>query len=215
VDVSSAVEIDRIEEQEVKIIEEEVRTGGFWGVEHIEIESEGQTDSIATKVWPMNITALAMHVLLKENMEGDEMTVEVAPDTTIGALTAPHGTGDTVLNVTGTVCANIEIGFYLRLLDASNGTTEQMRVIGVDKTACTVTMESPLVNTYNPAGPTYCQLTVKRVNRVKLPGFSGDITLGVGKLGGSHLPANTPVRITYHNNGVVDKTFFGYVEYLY
>jgi hypothetical protein len=40
--------------------------------------------------------------------------------------------------------------------------------------------------------------------------------LGSSKIGGSIIPANLPITITYENKSVdTDKTFIGIVEYLY
>jgi hypothetical protein len=60
---------------------------------------------------------------------------------------------------------------------------------------------------------------VKMSNKFRRVRFSGPgvppYTIGGAKIGGSYIPANTTVRITYVNSNNVAKTFRGGVEYLY
>jgi hypothetical protein len=215
IDPSASTVVDTVSEKVMTINEETVKTGGNWAVEDVHIQCDASSEKDVIKVWPFPITALNMHVLLNENMEGDAISVFVGENTTVGAITAPITAGDTVINVSPTVVQYMCVGYWFRLLDASNGNTEEWRVVEVNKSLNTVTIEAGATNSYSPASPTYVQLTVKRVDHVRLPGFGGDINLGGSKVGGSHLPANTPVTVRYHNNGAIAKSFYGYVEILY
>jgi hypothetical protein len=113
-----------------------------------------------------------------------------------------------------TVIDNTAIGYYLKLSDGTNF-NELSRVVGVDKIFNKIYVEDNVTNSFANTTPTYVLQSVKSIHN-HLIGGPGGYIIGSNKIGGSYVPANTPVRIYYDNKSTdTDKLFIGKVEYLY
>lgn len=201
---------------EVRILEEDParRTGGNYmalGLKH-EVPAGNGTSS-TTFSYPIPIGLIDFEYVVDANMEDDEMCIMVAPETVTGALTADVTAGDTVINVSPTVTANVKVGYKIHLDDGTN--KDDLGIVtAISLGGGTITVETAAVNNFLAATPTYVKQSVYLAKDVRLNGTVA-IEMGAAKIGASYLPANTPWSIEYHNNEGSAKTFSGILEILY
>lgn len=115
------------------------------------------------------------------------------------------------LNVSPTVIEHSEIGFHLKITDGVN--SDDLGAI-IYKDSNTVYTEFAPTNTYSAASPTYVMMTVY-VLKDHQAGHPTNHTVGDSKIGGTHVPANTIVYVTYKNNHNATQTLSGSVDHLY
>ena len=125
-----------------------------------------------------------------------------------------HWTQGYVLSVSSTVASSAFVGIGVRLSDLSS--VESVgRVIRVDSSAQKIWVSGKPVSLFSAASPTYVQFSIFLMDKYPL---SQPSTHDVGgtKIGGSHVPANTPVTFSYTNkHATQSKRFFGYIDFLY
>ena len=198
--------------EKVKIIEENIGglTQGHFQATTIDLYIESVTGSTYKDlVFPYPVSLFSSEWLVSEDMIGDSAEFQIAPNTVCGVLRQSHSSGDTVLYVNDTVFteANMMLGYYITI----NG-QELGRVIAKNTDNLTITVENPLSTDLNPM--TYVMFTVKVVPhwRFNAPGFC---SVGESKIGASFVPANTIMRMVYHNNSGTAKWFAISLDYLY
>lgn len=202
-----------IEEEEIqffRIREEEhkAETGGNFQSLVIDIDITEQGTSYVDKVFPFNISLFSSEWLVGEQHIGDIAEFHLAPDTPIGVIVAPVVTGQTIFNVNDTVIDNLKLGFFVKI-----GSDDLGMCIAKDTVNMTITTEKPTTQPHNPME--YVLMTVKIVPkwRFTAPGFC---SVGESKIGASFIPANTILRMVYHNKNGVDEKLFGIsIDYLY
>lgn len=201
---------------EVKVLEEDEtnRTQGHYQSRGLEMSIPAST-GLHTADFSFNypISLMSMEYVPEASMDGDYFDATVGPETIIGTITSDVTASDTVINVSQTVLDNIQIGYLVHLDDLTNkdALTE---VTAIDKVAGTITVATGAVNGFAAATPTYVKQTVLMAKNIRLSG-TVRIELGSTKIGGSFLPANTAIRITYNNISGTAKTFAAIAEYLY
>jgi len=205
-------EIIEIYTEKVKIVEEAIGglTQGHFQSCTIDLYLEDVTGMTYTDLkFPYPVSLFSSEWLVSENMIGDSAEFQIAPDTVCGVLRQAHSSGDTVLYVNDTVFteANMSLGFFISINGQDLG-----RVIAKDTNNLTITVENPLATDLNPM--TYVMFTVKVVPhwRFNAPGFC---SVGESKIGASFIPANTIMRVVYHNNSGIAKWFAISLDYLY
>lgn len=205
--------------QEIK--EESVPTGGNFQARTLNIiDAPANSTTIVNKSWPIPIGVLAVYFVTTADHEGDELEVDISPDTLVGTITSNVTAGDTVLNVSSTVIENIKLGYYVQLSttpvaeNLGSSTTDNLgEVIAIDKDASTITVDIPATNSFT--APAYIYMTVKMVTDYMI-GPPWEYVIGESKIGASHLPANTTVRLHYKNNSPsATKTIIFKFERLY
>lgn len=197
----------------VEIEEEKVPSGGHTYMQSIEFDALPNQITTYVVTFPIPINVIAAYMEVAVESKGDRVLWEIAPKTTVGVLTGDVAPGSTVLPVSTTVTDNVEIGFLIYLSDGVN-LDDVGRVINVDKNLGQITVETPTVNSFAAATPTFVQLTVRYVD-IEL-GNPGSIAVGTNKIGTAHLPAGTPLHCCYDNKDLsATKRFVSYVEYLY
>lgn len=202
----------------VKILEEDSdpnkRTGGHYQAVGLRISVPAST-GIHTKdfTFPHPISLMSMEYVPKSSMDGDKFDILVAPETTIGSITADVTASDTIINVDATVLASTFVGAVIHIDD---GTNKDLlgKVLSVDKAGGTITVESGATNAFLAATPTYVKQTVRLVENVWIHG-TVLTELGSTKIGGSYLPANTVIRIEYDNVTGTAKDYDSICEILY
>lgn len=205
-------EIIEIHTEQVKIVEENINsdTQGLFQSSTIELYIEDITGTTyVDKSYPFPISLFSSEWLVSENQIGDVSEFHIAPNTICGALTIPHSSGDSVLHVSDSVFtqANIKIGYYITVNGQDLG-----RIIKKDKTNLTITIENPLKTDLIPG--TYIMFTVKIVPNWRF-NASGFCSVGESKIGASYIPANTKMRMIYHNNSGKSKWFVISIDYMY
>lgn len=200
-----------------KIIEEEIgkETGGHFQAQSFEITTISTIDWYEKNFsFPMPISLLSATWINKASNDGDEVEFIVAPDTTTGSITAAVAVGATVIDVSQTVIDNAKLGYYLKLDDGTN-VDDVGRITNIDTINSKITVETPTVNAFAVATPTYIKQSVKLVPKVMLVGTNAQIELGTSKIGGSSIPANTILRARYNNLSGSAETFSFILQYLY
>lgn len=196
----------------IKIVEEsqEDVTQGIFQSTTIDIYISGTTGTtFVDRSFPFPISLFASKWLVSEDQISDVAEFHLAPNTVCGILTRPHYTGDTVLHVNDTVFtqAHMRIGYYITVNGQDLG-----RVISKNEMELTITVENPLP--IDMAAGSYVFFTIKMVPfwRFNAPGFC---SVGESKIGSSLVPANTIMRMVYHNNSGKPKWFSFSIDYLY
>lgn len=118
------------------------------------------------------------------------------------------------LGVSQTVSDNVMVGYYIKLTNGVN-TNDFGRVIKVDKNNHCIYVENNAVNSFAAASPTYVLLTVYAIKDYEI-GKPWSYDIGQGKIGGSYIPADTKIHISYTNlSATDDKVLYGSIELLY
>jgi hypothetical protein len=215
VDTNSVAIHKTIGEPFVTVKEEEVPTGGHFRAETIHITAGNYEDKSVDFIWPIPISVLSIIVHPTSGMEGDDITVRVAPDTTVGVLTATGATGANVLDVSSTVTDNIKVGYHACLAGHTGAIADLGRVTDVNAAQGQITTEFPVTGwDFAPALTAVVQ-NVYMMHHHEIPTSAIPFPVGNSKIGASYIPANTTVRATYHNSSTGTKDFVATVEYLY
>lgn len=159
--------------------------------------------------FPFDVNLIRGRWFNKAEFNGDSLEMTVADDTIIGAITANVAVDDTVISVSQMVIDNTYCGFYLKCEGQEWG-----RVVGMDTELLTVTIETPATAAITATGAQYVLQTVKYVPHLYLEGSDTMMVLE-GGVGSSYLPANTVVKIKYHNDTGTEKTYSAIFEYFY
>lgn len=183
---------------EVAIREETQKTGGRFEARTITVWADALSTTTKDEVMFVDTSAMSIHFIVQQENLGDEVNLHVAPDTTVGAITANVGIGDTVINVSSTVTTHAFAGpCMVKLTDGTN--TETLgRIKLVDKYAGTLTVENAATQAFAAATPTYVQITAIVMRDYTL-GPVGAVHVGDSKIGGSFVPQNSVVRVLYQN----------------
>lgn len=80
------VKVGQIGEPMVAIREEIIPTGGNFKADSVKLVIPGNETTSVTKIWPFRISALNVHFTTTEENKGDEISMCVGPDITIGTI---------------------------------------------------------------------------------------------------------------------------------
>jgi hypothetical protein len=118
------------------------------------------------------------------------------------------------ISVSSTVIANVYIGYQIKLYDGVN-TDDVERVLFIDTENSKIYVETNLTNSFLVASPTYIKQTVFMFKDYDFQ-EPWEHEIGQSKIGGSYIPKDTIVKISYNNKSIdTDKIFIGRIEYLY
>lgn len=209
---SSSVSLDyNVSSNSMSVIEEpDVKTGGRYRIKHFNFMMCPGTNTIVES-FPFPVGALAMQYSVTPFNIGDEFNLDVS-NVTVGALGADASIGATVLTVSSTVLDNIQIGFTCSITDLVN-LNELGYVLDKDTNASTITVETATTHAFLAATPTYVRMTIHRGSLICAT--ESEDSFGQAKIGASHVPANTPLTMTYINNSTLCKTFTVAMEILF
>jgi hypothetical protein len=205
---------------EVIIQEESTRSAGGHYAFHSE-KMVAAANSVTTYdvSFPIDVNLLASKVHITADMEGDVISWMISPNTTVGTITSDVSINDTVINVSQTVVDTVEIGYHIRLADATDpeGTNETLcRVVSIDTVASTITVELPATLAWLAATPTLVQMNIYYLFNVEIAPGDHSIEPGKNKIGAAFVPANTIIRALYDNKHATNsKKLVTYIEYLY
>lgn len=164
--------------------------------------------------WPINISALSYEFAAGAEHVNDLIEIEVAPDTTVGALTADVAIGDTVLHVSPSVFTFMKRGYYAHLSDGVQAQERLGRCVDVDAAAGTVTVELASTKAFAAATPTVVQISAY-VTRNLVIYQPGRYVVGESKIGGTLVPKDRIVRMWYYNADGASKNFAVHFDYLF
>ena len=116
--------------------------------------------------------------------------------------------------VSQTVIDNVKNGWEITIKDGTNSDVIE-RIILIDSINNKIYVEKNLTNSFLAATPSYVDTIIYTMKNYEI-GAPFKYEIGNSKIGGSHVPANTTIEIDYENlHATENKTFIGYVEYLY
>jgi predicted amino acid-binding ACT domain protein len=197
--------------KEVAIIEEEEgkETGGRFRAEKMEVSVGASVgDYSNTYSYPTDRALLAAEVDVATEWIGDEVSVHVSPDTIIGTLTSESAASATIHDVSQSVIDNIALGFIVSINGEDLG-----ECIAIDTVNLKITTQTSLAASAPSSTPV--KITIIMADHVPMTAAVSKI-VGESKIGASHLPANTVVKVIYHNlTGGSARTFKKTMETLY
>lgn len=210
INTASHQQLEVLSDTIVNIKEETIPTNGYYKSKGYCITCEpGVTTTEYT--FPHPITALSIVFSTDISQKDDKLETIVAPDTIIGVITETASPSQTSISVNSTVLEHASLGFFLTLSDGTN--TNQLGIISnIDKINSVITFTTPIVDTFQQG--TFVKISVVVIENF-IFGYPGSYTFGESKIGGSHIPANTIIRVNYTNNGEVTKKFYPVIDYLY
>lgn len=216
IDPAKTSAIDQRDSSMVQIQEELVATQGIYQFEGDNYIIPAGAPGAVTNIditWPYDITLMNGGFDAATPQIGDRLSVEVAPNQVVGALTVPAGPGVSILNVTGTVTENVYKGYPITLTDGVQ-TNACGRCIEVDKINGTITVETEPTDTFSPLSPTYVMMSVEVIKSLYI-GSARSYSFAKKKLGGKLIPVGTIVRIKYTNTDGIEKAFIYSFEIMY
>lgn len=193
----------------VKIKEEDIVTGEHFQAQSFELVLPPSTGWQELDIsFPIPISILSAIWTNKATYDGDEVEFLVAPDTIIGALTAPVGSGIEELSVSPTVIENMAVGKWVKVDAEDLG-----RCLAIDTTNSKITVENETTTSHDTGASV--KMTVKLSPHIYLNGGGGVGQIGASAIGGSHVPANTVLRFRYNNLTGIGKKWSFILEYFY
>lgn len=202
--------INTISTRHMKVTED---LDGYYHCDGISFNiAAGPIDSITTHdlIWPYNIVIWNTDVYCTSDNVGDVVSVVAAPNKLIGNITSPVTIGSNTIVVSTTVTGAVYKSFSLTIDDGVNS-QDLGRIISIDTTTNTITIENSLTNDY--ATGSLIKLNVNLITDFEIALNGIGVSFGSKGLRGKPLPANTTLRTIYKNkNGLAKKTIWR-IEY--
>lgn len=201
-------------------------TGGHYGAESIAFDAPGNAVTTHDVVTKLPIALLASRLDTKGKNDGDRIGFDVGPELPVGALEVDVAAAVKVIPVPVSVIALLVAGtLYVGqnlILDDGASKDDCGAILGWDDQANTVTTSAGTTNAFATATPTAIKITTSMspcvVNSGWVEVYGGTDKLymfGDSKIGGSHIPAGTTIRIRYDNRDAAATRVVVIVEYLY
>jgi len=213
IDASKTTIVDQVDPNIMTIKEETTPTSSKFQVTSILIDASGSTTTTVNHSFLYPISVLSSYMVTASDHEGDKLTVNVAPNTTVGTLTIDASTNVNVFDVGQTVIDNTIVGNKFRLTDGTN-TDELGWVTAIDTVNKKVTTENSTTNSFSAATPTSTQVTAVFSDDIEF-GPAWEYSFGASKIGGAYVPANIVCEFKYTNNTASAKKLRIFLEYLY
>lgn len=188
--------------------------GGNFRSTGFSITAAPSVTNTLTVSWPWKVCLFTACFNTSEDLLGDTLQADLAPNTAIGTLTTDCVIGSTILAVSVSVIANVNVGYLISLSDGTN-TDKLGGVLAIDRVNNQLTVQTATVHAFAAVTPTLVQQTVRFVDNFVI-GHAGENRLGGTMIGGAALPANTPLVITYTNASAVNPhTISGFFDHRY
>lgn len=207
VNPNSPQQIDGTQLFSVKVIQEDIPTGGHYTSEGFSMTIPPLSTEILPISWPMQISCKLVHIQSTIENLGDTLNAIVNPYTLIGGIISNVAENSNIAIVNVTVIANIKVGFEFYI-----GTEHLGRVIEINNTNSTITFENNTSILHTVGEPVYTEMKI--IRNLEL-GMNNGYDLGQSSLGGKHLKPNVITNIIYTNNSNVEKTLKFSVEYFF
>lgn len=198
VNSNSVQVIEIVSSDVVKIREDSITIPRNVWIKHIEftnIESNSSQDQYFT--FDILTSMYSFTLVTDDTNKGDEFTIAINPDTTLGLITQNITAGDTTLYAPPGLLAYGWNGFELKVTDGTN-TDVLGRMTNIDKTTGIVTFATPTAHSFSSAN-TLVKMTYYTMKDLKF-GAPGTLRFGDDVIGGSTPPVGTVVKFTYKNN---------------
>ncbi len=190
--------IEVISSDVVKIKEDSVIIPRNVWIKHIEfsnVESNTSQDQYFT--FSILTSMYSFTLATDDTNKGDELSISVNPDTTLGLITQNISIGATSLYAPAGLLAYGWNGFELKITDGTN-TNLLGAIKTIDKVTGIVTFTNPTINNFSSTN-TLVKMTYYTMKDLKF-GAPGVMKFGDDVIGGSTPPIGTVVKFTYKNN---------------
>lgn len=189
-----------------------VTHGNVW-VDTVVLNAGAGASASVTKAWQYDIAIYTLRAGVTADCVGCNLTLEAAPRTTVGTLTADAPTGTTVLNVAPTAAATITPGTVVTLQQGA--TIQELGVaVAVDTVANTITVELPTASDFAAAGPTLVKMTKRAADHMELP-LVGYLTVGEDRSKAVALQKGRSLAFTLVNPNAAPARLVVYISYNY
>jgi len=213
-----------ISQNQVKIKEEDVPTGGKWAAEAHWFYGasggiSGPSSTIKQLSWKHDVTVFNIQYRSRDENVRDEVSMYVETKDqgfglgVIGTIQQDSPTGSTGINVAQTIIDNVLAADYIQLTDGTN-TTDYIQILSVDRPNRMLIFSESIPFSFAAATPTFIKF--RRYVLYYYPLGPPDLyQMGNGKIGGSYVPAGNVVSVVYHNyDSTKDKELYAYIERL-
>jgi hypothetical protein len=187
-------------------------TGGNFRTETFTAVVPANTTQNYDYSWPYPISVIVLKFTIDSGYSGDVINCYVAPNTTVGVLTAPINSVTNIFNVNSTVIQNTKLGYQCNLIDSNGAIYDLGDITNINYSANQITTVNNASIVF--AAGTYFQITINNVRNYSL-GLPGQYVIGDSKIGASYIPAGRKIRLKYTNSGSTIKNFVWCIEYLY
>lgn len=213
-DGNSVTVVETVSDKVMEISQDRGLTGGNFRAETVRAICKPNMAQTFDFSWPFNISVHTLHFVTNAQHIHDSISCIISPNTIIGYITANVNQGDTTFNVSPTVLANCEVGYIVSLFD---GTCKCNLGYVIQKNfqSGTITCQKASTHNFSMTSPTYVMLEIRNINEFEI-GEPNKYDIGQSLIQGGLIPANTIVRLEYHNRSKTDaKLFVAYFEYFY
>lgn len=163
-----------------------------------------------TICYPFDMYIWEMAIAQNSSCIGDKLSVQIGPDTIIGAVTTPVATGATGLTCTTTVTDRIARGCELDITDGVN--KDYLGMVNSYTSTGSVTFTIPTVNSYNPGS--YLLWSVYPIKDMIIDSPER-LIIGSKGLKTKLVPANTKIKIIYKDNTIYPQSSVAYIHIQY
>lgn len=211
---NSLQELETISNNMVRIVEEEIKTGGRHMCEGISFEAKENGISYYDWSCPIPINMIRGWTQSGTENRGDVFTVCMHPDTLIGQTTSSNVLGSNEIYVTNTVLAYSYLGLYLKIQNPLNGNCTNLgRIIEIDNANSKIITEKK--TSYTFPSSSIILMTKFFIMDYEF-GWEGQHIISSSRQVGAYIPPGTIMRFKYENKSVSDvKKICFYIEYLY
>jgi hypothetical protein len=164
-------------------------------IEFINVESQTSQDQYFTFDIPVSMYSFTF--VTDDTNRGDDFTIAINPDTTLGLITTNITAGDTTLSAPPALLMYGTLGFELKVTDGTN--TDELGIItNINKTTGIVTFKNPAVHSFSSVN-TVVKMTYYTAKNLRF-WAAGVTKWGEDVIGGSAPPIGTVAKFTYRNN---------------
>lgn len=205
--------LEEVSPNNLLIAQEKTITGGNYRLETYRHSINAGPNVITTGQlsWPINISLIALKFFTTIDHESDIFRIYEKSD--VGSVTADVTPADTVIAVDQAVIDALAIGYHVELDDGTN-IDDLGRVIAIDTTNNTITVEKAAVNSFLASQSPVVRVFKKLVEKYEI-GPAGKYTLLENRSVAQYLTANTILYIEYKNKSSTAKKLVFECEYLY
>lgn len=197
VNLGSVQMIDGISQNAIRIVEDEVSVARNISNDAISLVVPSNSTGTATYTFKFLTSFYSYRFGLSDLHTGDELTIAINPNITLGLIGADITSGATSFIGPAPLIAAGSVGYTITLTDGTN--TDYMGVIrSINKATGVVVMDIPTTHSFLAAN-TLVKMTYYVMKSAPLVGH-GVFTFGEDIIGGNPVPVNTVVVVTYKNN---------------
>lgn len=219
IDHERTAKAHQVEPRSVKITEETVPIGAVKTNRNFAMRSHcfdiepGVTYTTTSKTFTHPISLINVMVDVSEDMTGDELCVDIYPDTIIGVPVVGVTSGQDTFYVNDTVTQNLLNGFNVNIINGTfTGMDELGACLSIDPVNNIIKTEKSTTQAFDPF-TSYIRMSVRFFDAEL--GSPGQLHAAMNTIGGQYVPAGTTIQGTYINKNGKGKRCRLYYEHYY